>query len=133
MPRGYPEGVPFRRRRPEDREIGGAVVGALLGAVIGGPWGAAIGGGAGLAAGETRKLPLDAALRADLLRRGIEVVSFQRPGRTRAIAMIQRGGEYFSIESRCRYASQLDQEDLDDWLFGDLADHQVARLFGGQP
>jgi hypothetical protein len=65
------------------------------------------------------KIGLEQAIRGELNKLNIEVVWFERPGRHRCLVSAKRGTHYWTYESRCSFASELSQDDLDDWLFSD--------------
>jgi hypothetical protein len=65
------------------------------------------------------KIGLEQAIRGELQKLNIEVVWFERPGRHRCLVSAKRGTHYWTYESRCSFASELSQDDLDDWLFSD--------------
>jgi len=136
----YPAGVPPRRARPRsgaggEFTIAGAIVGLLLserleGGLLGGVLGHAIDPKRGVA------LSLETSVRNHLTSQGALLVELYRHGPYRVEILFAYAGQYWTIESTAPPASDWTQENLDDWLFGDLMDHQLPsrlRAFVGGP
>jgi hypothetical protein len=133
--RPFPPGVPQRRRRPlQEADNGGAVVGALVGLLFSQtPAGALIGGLVGKAATPQNPLPLELALRNALLPKGFSLAQLYRHGPRRVRILINRGDGYWTLESQMPLYLGLGQDDIDDWLYGDLLDYQLPQLGRGRP
>ena len=115
----YPRGIEFRTPRPRGT-IGGALVGALFGYALtqnsGGTLaGTAIGGAIG-----NQPLPLNQAIRQVFSERGLNVISFYRLGRSAAKILFLYQGIYWTLESHAPQNPRMTDEQVEDWLFGDL-------------
>lgn len=130
-----PSPVPFRRPRPREKPPGLLALGALLGGalaadkVIGATVGAALGG----LITQDQPVPLEKALRDALAPFGATLVSMYRLGPAHVRVLFNYQAQFWTIESTAPHTAT--QEELDDWLFGDLIDYQlqarVAQAQGG--
>lgn len=136
MERSYPPGVEHRRKRPHPLAavggltgLGAAVglamsenlAGALVGAII----------GAALTPEEPSQaqLPLKEAVEQALRNNNATLIAFYRRGPYRAEALFSYKEQFWTIASEAPFHDQWTQDALDDWLYGDLVDHQLpAKL-----
>lgn len=125
----YPVGIDFRSPRPRGG-AGGALVGALFGYALtkssnGAIAGSAIGGLVG-----NQPLPLNEALRQKFTEKDLDVVSFYRLGRFAAKILFRFNGAYWTLESYAPQSPEMNIEQIEDWLYGDIT--QKLEDFLGQ-
>lgn len=117
----YPPGVPERRPLPRtpDAAVGSAAAGAIAAIAVGGIIGALL-----YALSRTSlKDAVEDALRA----RGATLLNFYRRGPYSAEVLFEFQGQFWTITSQAPFHEQWNQTALDDWLYGDLVDHQLPR------
>lgn len=121
----WPSGVPARRRRPENKDSALALLGAIAGGVFvrNTILGALIGGLIGSAFSNTGKAPLQNAIVSFAKACNLELVSFRRPSRRSVAVILRVRDEYFSFLSTAPNHSDLTDEDIEDWLFGDVVEY----------
>lgn len=100
LPHAYPAGVPYRRRRP--------------------CW-------------HQKAISLESSLRAEFATRGASLVQVYRHGPYRIEVLFLYGDGYWTLGTQAPAPNDVNwtrQEDLDDWLFGDLVDEKLAPWIG---
>lgn len=94
---------------------------------MGGPVGILVGGALGQAGETPAPIALEDALRGEFVARGVGLVALYRHGPYRLEAVFStRMAGYWSVSSNAPRVPGWTQVDLDDWLFGDLVDCQLA-------
>jgi hypothetical protein len=118
----YPPGVPNRRPRPSPFNLaaGPTAPGAI----------------SSITSFEERvralllsktQFSLKDALEQALRDKGAVLINIYRRGPYRAEVLFRYGGQYWTIESEAPFHEQWTQAALDDWLYGDLVDHQLPQ------
>lgn len=105
----------------------------MLGGLLGGPFGVVAGGALGHSAETSTPLPLEAALHAEFTNRGATLVQLYRRGPFRADVLFLSHGRYWTLSTTAPRVPGWQQTDLDDWLFGDLVDAQLAPWLLSHP
>lgn len=119
----YPHGVPYRTPRPRGT-LAGAALGGLVGLLLsrnaeGTLAGSAIGG---ILANQPPALP--DALRQKFEEKGYPLVQFYRVGRFGAKIAFKFQNMFVVLKSNVPERPDMNQEQIDDWLFGDLTEQQ---------
>lgn len=128
----FPPGVPPRRRRPrQEAELAGTVLGAAIGGLIVNPVGALIGALLGHAVSPREPFPLETALRESLHPYGLTLLQLYRYGPRKVRILVGQGASFWTLESEAPPHPALSQDDVDDWLYGDLIDYQFPKLYKG--
>lgn len=114
----------------------------LLGTLIGGALsndkaaGALLGAMAGGLATKEQPVPLDRALRDAFSAAGATLHQIYRHGPHRVRVLFNYAGQFWTIESTAPQPLVL-QDEIDDWLFGDLVDYQlrtqIEKILVGRP
>ncbi len=129
--------IPTRRARPRERPSNLLLLGALLGGALATDKaaGAFIGGALGGLATKEQPVTLERALRDGFSAVGANLISMYRHGPMHVRVLYNYKGQFWTIDSIAPFMGS--QDDLDDWLFGDLVDHQLVsqlnQLNGGRP
>jgi len=118
-------GLP-RRPRVADASMS-TILWAIAGGLLAGPVGVLVGGAAGNAVANQRQ-PLEMAIREYLTRNGLDVVFYYPAPRAIKVTFRYDPNAYWTVESVLPDDLQLLPEDRDDWLFGDLVQHQLPDV-----
>jgi hypothetical protein len=115
----YPAGIEFRQPRPRGA-VAGAVLGGMLGFLL-------MPNAAGVITGSTlggalanQPLPLDQAVRQRLTELGLITVNFYRIGHFTAKVLFIHKGTYWTLESQAPQTQLMTNDQIEDWLYGDL-------------
>jgi len=123
----YPPGIEYRTPRP--RETGtGAVSRGLVGYALGRNAESAIGGGLLGAVLMNQPLSLHQSLRQKITEKGLEIINFYRLGRFGAKILFRYQNAYWTLESRVPQTPPMTNEQIDDWLYGDLIEKAEGFL-----
>lgn len=95
---------------------------------MGGPPGAALGAMLGHGGEKQAPFALTEALQMAFGARYAPLVQLYRHGPFALEALFQHGGEYFSLFAQAPVRSDWRQEDLDDWLYGELVEQLIEWL-----
>ena len=126
----YPKGIPYRAPRPHGDALLGGLAGAGLVALLSGGLGAALVGGLAGSALANQPLSLEAAIRAYLAEKGLAVIGFYRYGPQKVkVSFRYAPDKYWMIASSAPPSPHWTQEDIDDWLYGDLIDKQLPAAW----
>lgn len=104
-----------------------------MGGLVGGPVGLLAGGALGHGAETPLPLPLDVALQAEFKKQGVTLIQLYRRGPFRLDVLFLAHGNYWTVTSTAPRAPGWYQADLDDWLFGDIVDCQLASWLQANP
>jgi len=115
----YPIGIEYREPRPRGA-LGGALLGALFGYGLAQNSGGAIAGGAIGGALGNQSLPLNEALRQKFAEKNLGIISFYRLGTHAAKILFRHNKAYWTLESRTPESPEMNLEQIEDWLYGDL-------------
>lgn len=124
--KSYPPGISPRTRRPRaEGGSAGALGGALLGLVFtGNPFWALAAGVAGHAL-TNQPLSLETAVRTYFANKGLTVIGFYRLGPRGVTVLFRCQNQFWTVGSTAPDDLDATSEDLDDWLYGDLTEHQL--------
>lgn len=115
----YPVGIEYRTPRPRVAAAG-AILGSLAAYLIGGNAGSAIGGGLLGAALMNQPLSLNQALRQKFTENNLEVINFYRLGRFGVKILFRYQNAYWTLETHAPQTPLMTDEQIEDWLYGDL-------------
>lgn len=127
----YPPGIPSRPRRPRAEDgSAGAIGGALLALLLtGNPLWALAGGAVGNSLGN-QPIPLEAAVRSQFEKYGLNVIGFYRLNPNGAMVLFRYQNQFWTVTSIAPENATWTTEDLDDWLYGDLTERQLPNKLG---
>jgi len=125
----YPIGIPFRTPRPRGQNgASGATVGALMALLFtANPIGILAGGAIGNAIAN-QPAELEAAIRSYFAQKNLPVISFYRLGPHAAKVLFSYLDQYWIVESHAPQNLNWTDEQLDDWLYGDLIQTLDSKL-----
>lgn len=125
----YPPNVPYRPPRPrgDDRASGTIALGVLGWLLTANPPGALAGGALGNSPASQAQ-PLEAAIRAYFASKNLPLVAFYRLGPLAAKVLFNHHNQFWIVETHAPASDSWTNEQLEDWLYGDLIQNLESKL-----
>ncbi len=123
----YPNGIEYRQPRPRGT-MAGAILGSLLGYALTQNSGGTVAGGVVGGAFGNQPLSLHQALRQKFNEKGLQIINFYRLGRFAAKVLFLYQEKYWTLESHVPQFPEMEIEQIEDWLYGDLVEQSENFL-----